>query len=390
MPDTTLNRMPCLLAGAGDPEDMHVITGGSSHFIRAGLAAGLFDGVVPTRTGDRTYRVRRATWTLRRLLTTGTRGGFLVSERGINTVWRNVTITSPCRIVNFFQLYPLRVVNDLKVMRWYFIDQTLTQLFEGYDYRMASETAQHARALEQRGYGGAEGLIVPSRWAKDSLIHDYAIASEKIHIVPQAANIDPSLLEKWAEDTESRVPPPERPLRLVFVGRDWRRKGLDRLLRGFEQARRKGGAVELSIVGTNATEVPEDLATVEGVRWHGLIDKTQDERTFIEVVGSHDVGCLLSRSEAGGYGLHEYHAVGLAVLGTTAGGAPEQVLSQASLLLPSTASADAIADSILMLDRDRDRVSEMKAYSWAHRREVLWPERIERIFGFWPDAYERG
>ena len=378
--------LPCLLAAMGNPRNPHTTSGSPFHFLAAGVERGLFDGALPTSADDRHYRIRRASWTLRQLSKGQRPGGFVVSRPGIAEVWRKVRIADRCRIVNCFQLYPESVVSDQRVARWYFIDQTLSQLLEGYDYgaRVSPEQLRAACAVEQRGYRSAEGIIVHSHWAEQSVVDEYGITPDKVYVVLQAANLDSAALDAWVRRTGIPAPPEDRPLRLVFVGREWKRKGLDRLLRGVAEARRNGCPVELGVIGVLPSELPEGLGDIGGVAWHGPIDKARDQQRFIELVGSHDVGCLLSRSEAGSVGVHEYHALGLAVLGTTAGGAPEQALAEASVLVPPTASPEEIAKSIIMLEDDRNLVYLMKRYSWENRHRVLWPDRVERILNFFP------
>lgn len=383
---TSAESVPSLVAAKGDPRDIHVMSGQPFHFLDAGIEKGLFDGPLPTHAEDANYRARRAAWTFREMLRGNKPGGFAVSKPGIDTVWRKVEITRPCRITNCFQLYPMSIVRDKRVGRWYFIDQTLTQLFEGQDYRVPAKVAENATALERVGYHAAEGIIAHSRWAARSVIEDYDVPPENVHIVLQAANLDRAVLDRWVQELEAPAAPYDRPLRLVFVGRQWLRKGLDRLLVGFSEARRAGCDIALTVIGMKSTEVPEELAATEGVAWHGLIDKAREPRRFIELVGSHDVGCLLSRREPGSNGLHEYHALGLAVIGTTAGGSSEQALPKASVLVDADAPMDVIAESIAALDKDRERVFAMKKHSWAHRPDVLWPTRVDEILRFWPTS----
>lgn len=381
-----LMSVPTFLAAAGDPRDPWIQSGRPFYLLDAGVKKTLLDGALSTVTNDRPYRMRRAAWTLQQLIRGGRPGGFAVSESGVNTMWRKVDLAGECRIINCFQLYPPRVVRDPRVTRWYFLDQTLTQLFEGYNYRVPDNTMERARELEQYGYSTAEGIIASSQWARRSIVEVYGVPAERVHVVLIGANLDASALEEWADEQGPQSVSSDRPLRLVFVGREWKRKGLDRLLHGVSGARRAGCTVELGVIGLNARDVPRDLRRIEGVTWHGPLDKRRNQRRFMDLVGSHDVGCLLSRREAAGLGLHEYQALGLAVLGTTAGGAPEQVPPSAGVLLPPMASPEAITETILMLDSDRDRLSRMKAYSWEHHDEVLWASRIDRILDFWPST----
>jgi glycosyltransferase involved in cell wall biosynthesis len=380
---TTTERLPCFVAANDDPFDHRTLSGIPFHLLDAGLAAGLVDGALPTTTGPG-YNLRRIPWHLRRRLQPSRRGTFLISSEGIRAVWRKVEIPEPCRILNCFQLYPPSVLDDSRIRRWFFIDQTLHQLFDGHSLgrRVAPRMAREVRALEQLGYERAEGFIVPSQWAARGLRDEYGVDAEKVHVIPQSANLDVSLVRDWW--TARPTARPNDALRLVFVGIEAWRKGLDRLIDGFRIARDRGSEVELTVIGCERSAVPRNLRTVAGIAWLGFMDKIRDQQRFIEIVGNHDVGCWLSRHEAAGVGLREYHALGLAILGTTVGGAPEMTLPEASVLVSPQASIEAVAECLMELAGDRDRVQRMKEHAGQQRETMLWPASIAALRAFWP------
>jgi glycosyltransferase involved in cell wall biosynthesis len=123
--------------------------------------------------------------------------------------------------------------------------------------------------------------------------------------------------------------------------------------------------------------MPPRLRDLAGVTWYGFISKKHNLRHFLQTVSACDVGCLLSRAEAGGSGLHEYHALGLAVLGTSAGGAVEQVDPEASVIVDVDATADEIASLLMGLEGKPERVSAMKLASWERRHDHLWSSRVQ-------------
>jgi glycosyltransferase involved in cell wall biosynthesis len=93
--------------------------------------------------------------------------------------------------------------------------------------------------------------------------------------------------------------------------------------------------------------------------------------------------------EAGGIALREYHALGLAVLGTDAGGAAEHMIGGASIPVSTRASDEEIASKLLELDRDSARLRELRDAAWRGRRLALWETTVERILSFWPHERER-
>jgi glycosyltransferase involved in cell wall biosynthesis len=288
-------------------------------------------------------------------------------------------------------MFPPSIVADQSVEKWFFIDQTLLQLFDYYGYRTLAgrRIVQDSLYREKEGYLAATGIIANSKWAARDVIDNYGVPPSRVHVVQLGANITPEDYSLWErEAASSHLQLGSRALRLVFVGKDWRRKGLDRLIRALQMARRAGSTASLRVIGCAREDVSEDLRNAQGVQWMGFIDKGINPIRFLSSVSECDLGCLLSRSEAGGIGLLEYHALGLAVLGPLTGGTPEGAIDGASILCSPAMPDEEIADLLLSLDRDRSRVEQMRAISWAQRRTVLWENSLSQLRAFWPYPHE--
>jgi glycosyltransferase involved in cell wall biosynthesis len=168
-------------------------------------------------------------------------------------------------------------------------------------------------------------------------------------------------------------------VRLVFVGKDGIRKGLDRLLGALAIARGLGSRIELRVIGCEPAAVPPKLRNISGVEWAGFISKQPNSRRFITAVSECDIGCLLSRAEAGGSSVFEFHALGLAVLGTNAGGSAEQPIPEASVVVDVEAADDEVASILMALEADPERLGAMRNAAWERRHTVLWPSRAREI-----------
>ena len=369
-----------LLAATGDPMQPRVMSGLPFHFHLYGTRAGVIDGTITQSPDPRRLRYERFAWNGWRIATGRSYGGHQYTRRRNEWCWRDLPV-EPATVINIFQLYPQRVLSAGHIRRWYFIDQTLTQLFDAYGQSEQLSRGVVARtvAWERAGYECADHLIVNSNWAKASLVDDYGVDPQRISIVLQAANFDVDAYEEWAVAGQPDDEDPDAPLRLVFVGNDWRRKGLDRLIAALSRVNAGSVRCTLDVVGMRRDDVPRAMRDVAQVRWHGFIDKQHDQRRFLELVSSAHVGCLLSRAEAGGNCLREYHALGLAVLGTTAGGAADQTLADASWLVDVAEPVDEIADRLRWLAADRQEVQRRRAESWRRRKEVLWPATLAGV-----------
>jgi glycosyltransferase involved in cell wall biosynthesis len=218
-----------------------------------------------------------------------------------------------------------------------------------------------------------------SRFAAESVRRDYGVPDERIHVVVPGANLDPELYRRWEATAGQARSRTSDTLRLVMVSTQWRRKGLDRLLRALSLARRDGLRATLKVIGSSREELPPELAAQEGVEWLGRINKDTEADRFLHAVADADVGCILARYEAGGSVLREYHALGLAAFATTAGGMPDFMFSDAAVTVAPDASDEEIAAQLSSLGRDRGRLEALRRVAWQRRHEATWEETVRRL-----------
>ena len=371
--------MRTLLAAVGSVNDPRTWSGTPFHLLAAARPTGVIDEGLDLATDTAAWTVRRLMWNGVAVLRGGGHGGYQFTDAFLRRLWRPIRDRLPgSHVINCTQVFPSDVATDPRVRRSYFLDQTLSQLFDDYGVRATIRADVAADALEREadGYRSAHAIVVHSAWARRAVLAVGGIDAERVHVVVPGANLDAAALGRWAA---AHRPSPRRagePLRLVFVGRHPVRKGLDRLLAAVGLARAGGVDVRLDVIGTRPQEVAPDLRGVGGTTWHGPIDKARDPGRFMAVVGGAHVGCLLSRAEAGGIGLREYHALGLAVLGPDVGGSPDHVLHEAAVLVRPEASEAEVAALLSGLAADHERVDAMREVSWRRRDEVSWGHAV--------------
>jgi glycosyltransferase involved in cell wall biosynthesis len=377
------------LAAVGDANDPGTWSGIPYHFLQAGKAAGLIDQGLALSTEGLPWRLRRWTWNLREVLRGSGHGGYQYSPQFLERLWRpHVKRLKGNSVINCFQLYPPSVVADDSIEKSFYIDMTLRQLFDYYGGGCGVGARIRADAIrrEQEGYHSAGGVLTHSGWAAASVIQDYAVPADRVHAVVPGANIDPIERLRWEDEHGGNKGAPDfRSLRLVFVGKDWRRKGLDRILGAFGAARRAGLNATLRVIGCLPRSLPAQYRSMEGVEWLGFVDKQTDAVRFLRSVAECDIGCLLSRAEAGGMALREYHALGLVTIGPDTGGAPEHMIEGASLAVSPVATEPEIAGLLLQLDRDRAWLNRLRANAWNSRHLALWENSVRQMLSFWPD-----
>jgi len=144
-----------------------------------------------------------------------------------------------------------------------------------------------------------------------------------------------------------------------------------------------------------AREVPHGLVLVRGAH-HTSSDRTIDQEVsalgledrvwILGPIPSDELPCfyhladlfvLVSLNEGFGLVLLEAMACGTPVLATRVGGVPE-VVGDAACLLDNPTDPKAVADAILRLLADRERLAEMKARGLARSQEFAW-ERTAKL-----------
>lgn len=376
---------PTYVASVGDAESPLTWSGIPYHLTEAGREQGLITGGLRLRAAGRRMGTRRAAWNLAQVLRGDRKGGYQYSVGFLERLWGPARAQlGGARTINCFQLYPPSVVADASIEKWFFIDLTLEQVLDYYLARPAvgRRVAADAIAREREGYARARGIAVMSRFAAASVRDAYGVPADRIHVVVPGANLDPVAYAHWeaehAGGAAGRSPRGDV-LRLVMVTTEWRRKGLDRLLRSLALARHDGARITLKVIGARREDLPPTLAAQDGIEWLGRIHKDADAARFLGVVADADVGCIFSRYEAGGSVLREYHALGLAALATTAGGMPDFMFDDASVTIGPDASDEELAAALLALARDPARVQALKAAAWRRRHEALWPAAVRGL-----------
>jgi glycosyltransferase involved in cell wall biosynthesis len=173
----------------------------------------------------------------------------------------------------------------------------------------------------KRVFKQAYRLLPATNWVARSLVEDYGVAPERMEVLPPGTDLQ-RFRPAFNSSTSERSP-----LRVLFVGGDFHRKGGDIVLEWFRSAARPN--VEVHIV----TRDPVDAAP--GVVIHDL---TYEDEKFPALYRQSDVFVLPTRAECFGLVLTEAMASGLPCVTCPVGGVPEVVLDSVTGL--HTAAGD--------------------------------------------------
>lgn len=150
---------------------------------------------------------------------------------------------------------------------------------------------------------------------------------ERVHHAIDTAKFSPTHRRRavWAEHGLD-----ENRLKVLFVGRDNEAlKGVEQLLRAFENLRKRRNNFDLVLVGRMRPETLEKVRVTPGVYALGF----QRGHALSELYASSDIGVVPSSWENMPFVVLEAMASGLPVVASSVGGIPEQIQHERSGLL---------------------------------------------------------
>jgi glycosyltransferase involved in cell wall biosynthesis len=354
--------------------------GGSPYFLMDGMrAAGLkptpVDSISPN---DRT--ARRLIWNALEVLKGRGYGGYQYSDSFLRGVATAMPMNERGVIINMFQLYEKVFFDRTSLIKTFYIDQTLSQLFNGYGEtsHISSLHRREAISEERRQYHLCDRIFCKQSWVAHDLITNYGIPAAKVKVIVSGANVEINRYYQWVSTKSAKSEQlravSRGPLKLIFVGKDWKRKGLDRLIDAIQQLPDHASRFKLSVIGIESTDLPKHYTKVSWIHILGRISKEKDLEKFFEILSAGDVGVLLSRAEAGGSSLREFQLLGLGVIGPEVGGSPDMICEGAGLLVAPGATVAEISRLLDRLERDRTEVEIMKAVARKYQASLLWSE----------------
>jgi glycosyltransferase involved in cell wall biosynthesis len=204
---------------------------------------------------------------------------------------------------------------------------------------IASARLDRVRQYEQQLYSKLRLLFPMSAWLADSFMKDFGVPASKLFPVYAGINLD------RVADVPDRKYDTQR---ILFVGKDFTRKGGRVLLEAFKLVRRELPNAELTIIGPKLEE------EIPGVRCLGFLSKATaagQERLLEEYVRA-DMFVMPSLYEPFGIVFAEAMAHRLPCVGTTSCAMPEIIADGVTGFTVPPGDASALADRLITLLRD--------------------------------------
>lgn len=237
------------------------------------------------------------------------------------------------------------------------------------------------RARETRVYRRASVIFTMSERLRRSFIEDFGIAPERLVTVHCGPNVDIP-----APDPQ-RGPPAEPTI--LFVGRDFERKGGPLLLTAFEEVRRRLPAARLRIVGGRPSR---RAAPPPGVEYLGFLsrDTSRGVSAMDAAYRSASVFCIPTRFEPFGTSFVEAMMYGLPCVGPSMWAVPEIIVDRETGFLVPPGDPEALADALVRVLTDPAMAARMGTSGRARAEEHFSWRGVARKMSRALDAVARG
>lgn len=170
--------------------------------------------------------------------------------------------------------------------------------------------------IESKILRSADLVACWSRWAADSVARDCGVNPDRIILNKSCATIDPTAPFRTHDETPMRGTPEGGPVRIVYVGNDWERKGGPRLIRWHQE--RWSDIAQVHVCSRSA---PQDHG-LKNVIWHGATDRNT---LFTKILPSMDLMVIPTRIDTFLIAAQEALSFGLPVVTSSIAGLPEVV-----------------------------------------------------------------
>jgi glycosyltransferase involved in cell wall biosynthesis len=203
-----------------------------------------------------------------------------------------------------------------------------------YAHPVGSGPRERAKlAVHRNVMHRARAITTWSEWAKDSVVGDYGVEAGAVTVLHPGVTLESFNHREYMASRRSG------PMRILFVGGDFERKGGDLLLRTYREHFRS--SCELHLV-TSA-----DIAGGDGVFVHRGVPPQSEK--LLQLYAEADVFVLPTRADCFGIVLAEAMAAGLPIITTRIAAIPEAVKDNESGFVIDVDDAEALRDRLQRL-----------------------------------------
>ena len=308
-------RFICL----GNPNDINAASGTPFYILNYGLKIGLISQGLNFEFPKN--KLPKYFWNFKQFIKTGKYGGYQYTKQFLKNIddiiKKDKEKSKKIYILSHHPSIPIYPWSKNLIVDFY-IDATNKQIFENYgtgsniDKSFKSEIIKR----EKNAYDASGNIFCMCQWAADSVIKDYGIDPEKVHVIVGGPNLDENIIKKETYLSCPKEPHNSDPLILGFLGKDWTRKGGQFTFEVVKYLNNFGIRTILKVIGTSKKDIP-DSPFIKNL---GYIDKNKNFNKFIKEISSWHFSTLFSYNEASPRSILESLKLGVPILSHNVGG----------------------------------------------------------------------
>ncbi len=232
---------------------------------------------------------------------------------------------------------------------------------------LSAETIAYAHQAEQRVLDRCKLAIYASEWASETAKRYYQTDPSKIIVIPFGSNMEEDIPR---DEIEGIIDARQiQPFNLLFVGKDWYRKGGDIAVAVTEELNSRGFPAILHIIGCTPPKKQQDF-----VKFYGLLSKSdlKDLAVLRSLFKKASLFFMPSRADCAGVVFAESCAYALPIITSNTGGINTYVKDglNGRSLGAEAATADYV-EAIIGLLTDTTRYKEMALAAYNEYRQRL-------------------
>jgi len=264
------------------------------------------------------------------------------------------------------------IINSDRIKHYCFTDMTIVQVFGFPDPTSFAASKlpqhQHAEAIEvQRDiFESCEGIFVNSRWTKRSIVNDYGIDEDKVHVVGVGVSLPLNTLPRKKGESHN----------ILFIGRDWVRKGGPMLVEALSLVRRKFADATLTVIGCSP-HVRDSSVEVLGT----LNKKVESQRRRIEsALANAGVLCVPSLLEPYGICFLEAQLYRVPPITYIGEGRDDAIKDGVTGILLRERTPEALSEAIVELFSNPDKARKMGEAGHEYvTNNLTWDHVAQRV-----------
>lgn len=218
-------------------------------------------------------------------------------------------------------------------------------------------------------------IVCQSEYMRALILGSYRIPDDHIHVVPNAIDTEeynPDRRDALRDEMRARWGIPEEAVCLLFLGHNFRRKGLWQLLETLPTVGATDPPVHLLVAGrgTGERQRRKALSMTRSLGLDGRVHLLGPVRPAVEALAAADALAFLSWHDAFGWVALEAMGCGLPVIGTPFAGSSELIEDGRTGFIVDPGDASGVADAIrALLDPERRESMGQAAADQAVRYE---------------------